>query len=235
MKKQLITAIAAATLGIFSASAFAQVELRMSWWGGNDRHQATLKALEEFHKQNPDITVKAEYTGWDGHLSRLTTQIAGNTEPDVMQTNWNWMPIFSKDGNGFYDLNTLKSQLHIENFPASALEMTANKGKLNGIPISMSSRLFFYNETIKGSRPHKPLPQRELMRARRNYHEKLHFPPFVPEGCRYAGRCRCTGRLRRFLLHQHCCFLHRFLCCCKCSQHRRKHQAVDIPHRRLGQ
>ena len=48
-------------------------------------------------------------------------------------------------------------------------------------------------------------------------------------------RCRCTGRLRRFLLHQHCCFLHRFLCCCKCSQHRRKHQAVDIPHRRLGQ
>ena len=34
--------------------------------------------------------------------------------------------------------------------------------------------------------------------------------------------------------HQHCCFLHRFLCC-KCSQHRRKHQAVDIPHRRLGQ
>jgi len=148
MKKQLITAIAAATLGIFSASAFAQVELRMSWWGGNDRHQATLKALEEFHQQNPDITVKAEYTGWDGHLSRLTTQIAGNTEPDVMQTNWNWMPIFSKDGKGFYDMNTLKSQLHIENFPASALEMTTNKGKLNGIPISMSSRLFFYNETM---------------------------------------------------------------------------------------
>ena len=43
-------------------------------------------------------------------------------------------------------------------------------------------KIFFYNGTIKGSRPHKPLPQRELMRARRNYHEKLHFPPFVPEG-----------------------------------------------------
>ena len=48
------------------------------------------------------------------------------------------------------------------------------------------------------------------------------------------GAAGALGRLRRFLLHQHCCFLHRFLCC-KCSQHRRKHQAVDIPHRRLGQ
>jgi oligogalacturonide transport system substrate-binding protein len=50
---------------------------------------------------NPDINVKAEYTGWDGHLSRLTTQIAGGTEPDVMQTNWNWLPIFSKNGEAF--------------------------------------------------------------------------------------------------------------------------------------
>ena len=47
-------------------------------------------------------------------------------------------------------------------------------------------KIFFYNGTIKGSRPHKPLPQRELMRARRNYHEKLHFPPFVPEAVSYT-------------------------------------------------
>lgn len=148
MKKYLLTAIAAATLSIFSASALAQVELRMSWWGGNDRHQATLKALEEFHNQNPDITVKGEYTGWDGHLSRLTTQIAGNTEPDVMQTNWNWMPIFSKDGNGFYDMLQQKTALHLDNFPQSSLAMATNADKLNGIPISMSSRLFFYNEAM---------------------------------------------------------------------------------------
>ena len=27
-------------------------------------------------------------------------------------------------------------------------------------------KIFFYNETIKGSRPHKPLPQRELMQSK---------------------------------------------------------------------
>ncbi len=63
MKNVLISATLSATLGLSAFSSLAQdVDLRMSWWGGNGRHQVTLKALEEFHKQNPDINVKAEYT-----------------------------------------------------------------------------------------------------------------------------------------------------------------------------
>ncbi|MFX5084888.1 ABC transporter substrate-binding protein, partial [Acinetobacter baumannii] len=89
---------------------------------------------EEFHKLNPDINVKAEYTGWDGHLSRLTTQIAGGTEPDVMQTNWNWLPIFSKNGEGFYDLNKMKDVIDLSQFDAKELQSTTVDGKLNGIP-----------------------------------------------------------------------------------------------------
>ena len=82
MKNVLLSAAISATLGLTALPSMAKdVDLRMSWWGGNGRHQVTLKALEEFHKQNPDINVKAEYTGWDGHLSRLTTQIAGGTDP----------------------------------------------------------------------------------------------------------------------------------------------------------
>ncbi len=118
----------------------------MSSVGGNGRHQVTLKALEEFHKQNPDINVKAEYTGWDGHLSRLTTQIAGGTEPDVMQTNWNWLPIFSKNGDGFYDLNTLKDEIDLSQFDAKELQSTTVNGKLNGIPISVTARVFYFND-----------------------------------------------------------------------------------------
>ncbi|MDZ2861385.1 ABC transporter substrate-binding protein, partial [Klebsiella pneumoniae] len=147
MKNVLISATLSATLGLSAFSSLAQdVDLRMSWWGGNGRHQVTLKALEEFHKQNPDINVKAEYTGWDGHLSRLTTQIAGGTEPDVMQTNWNWLPIFSKNGDGFYDLNTLKDEIDLSQFDAKELQSTTVNGKLNGIPISVTARVFYFKE-----------------------------------------------------------------------------------------
>lgn len=111
--KTLLATITAMMLGSLSVTAYAQTELRMSWWGGNARHQATLEALKRFQDQYPDIVVKGEYTGWDGHLSRLTTQVAGNTEPDVMQTNWNWLPIFSRDGRGFYDMNNQSDILQL--------------------------------------------------------------------------------------------------------------------------
>ncbi|MBP2171366.1 oligogalacturonide transport system substrate-binding protein [Erwinia toletana] len=148
MKTAILSTLIASTLAILSCPSFAQdeVNIRMSWWGGNGRHQVTLKALEAFHKQHPNINVKAEYTGWDGHLSRLTTQIAGNTEPDVMQTNWNWLPIFSKDGNGFYDLYKVKDQLDLSQFAPKELQQTTVNGKLNGIPISVTARVFYFND-----------------------------------------------------------------------------------------
>ncbi|MCG6399698.1 ABC transporter substrate-binding protein [Vibrio fluvialis] len=135
MKRTLLSTLTALALGGMAANAYAQTELRMSWWGGNARHQATLKALEKFHEKYPDIVVKGEYTGWDGHLSRLTTQIAGNTEPDVMQTNWNWLPIFSRDGGGFYDMNQNKDALQVAQFPQQAINMTTVDGKINAPPL----------------------------------------------------------------------------------------------------
>ena len=157
MKNVLISATLSATLGLSAFSSLAQdVDLRMSWWGGNGRHQVTLKALEAFHQQYPDINVKAEYTGWDGHLSRLTTQIAGGTEPDVMQTNWNWLPIFSKNGDGFYDLNTLKDEIDLSQFDAKELQSTTVNGKLNGIPVSVTARGFLHLTTKRGKRRASP-------------------------------------------------------------------------------
>ncbi|MFD2017196.1 ABC transporter substrate-binding protein [Vibrio olivae] len=151
MNKKVLTTIISAAIAatsMTSMSAFADTELRMSWWGGNSRHQATLNALEKFQEKYPDIKVKAEYTGWDGHLSRLTTQVAGNTEPDVMQTNWNWLPIFSRDGMGFYDMSQQADALNISNFPDNAIGMTTVNGKINGLPVSMTSRVFYYNKDM---------------------------------------------------------------------------------------
>lgn len=177
MKKILRHTLLATSLALFAAQAFAadeEVNLRMSWWGGNGRHQVTLKALEAFHKLHPNINVKAEYTGWDGHLSRLTTQIAGGTEPDVMQTNWNWLPIFSKNGTGFYDLYQVKDQLDLSQFDPKELIQTTVDGKLNGIPISVSARVFYFNdETWKKAGISYPKNWDELLAAGKTFQEKL--------------------------------------------------------------
>ena len=89
------------------------VNLKMSWWGGDDRHQKTLEALKLFEEKYPNIKVKPEYGGWQGWQEKVTTQIVGNTSPDVMQINWNWIDLFSRDGSGFYDLNKVSHILEL--------------------------------------------------------------------------------------------------------------------------
>ncbi len=120
--------------------------LRFAWWGGASRHQATLAALKVF-EQRMGVRVKAEYMGFNGYLERLTTQIAGRSEPDVMQINWAWLAMFSKRGNGFTDLNGLSRDLALEQFTEDDLAYGRVQGKLNALPTSFSARIFLWNQT----------------------------------------------------------------------------------------
>ena len=101
-----MTTAAAAWLAAPWVHASEARVMRFAWWGGAARHAATLKATALFEQRNPGLKVKAEYMGFAGYLERLTTQIAGGSEPDVMQINWAWMAMFSKRGNGFSNLDT---------------------------------------------------------------------------------------------------------------------------------
>jgi oligogalacturonide transport system substrate-binding protein len=106
-RRLLLQGLGAATL---SAPALAQKDarvLRFAWWGGAARHGATLAAVRLFEQRNAGLRIKSEYMGFNGYLERLTTQVAGGSEPDVMQINWAWLAMFSKRGSGFTDLTPL--------------------------------------------------------------------------------------------------------------------------------
>lgn len=146
---KLIAPVAASLMLACSCLSAAQAtEIRISWWGGNSRHQATLNAIKLFEEKYPDIKVKAEYAGWEGYLSRLTVQIAGGNEPDVIQTNWNWLPLFSRDGKGFYDLYQQKAVLDLQQYDPQSLSTTTVNGKLNGLPVAVTARSFYYNSKL---------------------------------------------------------------------------------------
>jgi oligogalacturonide transport system substrate-binding protein len=121
--------------------------LRFAWWGGSSRHQATLAALRLFEARTPDVRVKAEYMGFNGYLERLTTQIAGRSEPDLMQINWAWLAMFSKRGNGFADLNLHQKQLGLDQFSADDIAYGQVQGKLNALPTSFSARVMLWNQS----------------------------------------------------------------------------------------
>lgn len=140
-------ALLTAALGVPALLRAAEPRvLRFSWWGGAGRHEATLKAIAAFERREPGLKVKAEYMGFNGYLERLTTQIAGRAEPDVMQINWAWLAMFSKRGNGFADLHAHKPLLALDQFSAEDLRMGEVAGKLNALPTSYTARVMLWNE-----------------------------------------------------------------------------------------
>ncbi|KZM47566.1 ABC transporter substrate-binding protein [Labrenzia sp. OB1] len=165
----LLTATALAT----TVSAAGAVELRMSWWGGDSRHAATQEALKVCGEKHGH-TIKPEFTGWSGHLEKVTTQIAGGTEADIMQINWPWLPLFSSNGEGFADLKELSGVIELDNWTDAQLDSTSVNGHINGLPVSTTGRVFFFNKTTF-DKAGVPLPATwdELFAAAQQVREKL--------------------------------------------------------------
>lgn len=142
--KRLILGTILATTALVSVGQAA--ELRMSWWGGDSRHVATQEALKACGAKHGH-TISPEFTGWSGHYEKLTTQIAGGTEADIMQVNWPWLSIYSADGNGLANLADLGDIIDLTNWDSDQLQAGTMNRKLNGLPISTTGRLFAFNKT----------------------------------------------------------------------------------------
>ncbi|MBE6861511.1 MAG: carbohydrate ABC transporter substrate-binding protein [Ruminococcus sp.] len=122
--------------------------LRFSWWGGDDRHEATLEAIELWNQIHPEIVISPEYGGWDGWTEKVSTQLSGDNAPDVMQINYDWLVNYSPDGKGFYDLYQLQSQLDLSGFDEETLSFGVVNERLNAVTVSMSGRGLFYNSEV---------------------------------------------------------------------------------------
>ena len=144
--KRMIAALATVAYGALALGTAAQAaELRMAWWGGESRHVATQKAIAACGEKHGH-TVKGEFTGFDGYLEKLTTQMAGKTEADIIQVNWPWLPLFSKNGDGFADLRKFKA-IDLSNWSEADLSAGSMNGVLQGLSVSTTGRVFFFNAT----------------------------------------------------------------------------------------
>ena len=144
--KRMIAALATVAYGALALGTTAHAaELRMAWWGGESRHVATQKAIAVCGEKYGH-SVKGEFTGFDGYLEKLTTQMAGKTEADIIQVNWPWLPLFSKNGDGFADLRKLKA-IDLSNWSETDLSAGSMNGVLQGLSVSTTGRVFFFNAT----------------------------------------------------------------------------------------
>jgi len=125
-------------------------EIRMGWWGNDDRAARTLQVIELFQEAYPEIKVIGEPNGGTGdHFQIIDTQLAGNNAPDLIQFGGNWPDYkqYLEPLNGY-----LGKQLLIdtpERFDQSALiPATAADGNLYCISLGTNTLILAYNKTM---------------------------------------------------------------------------------------
>lgn len=131
-----------------SSSAPAKdVELRMTWWGSDARHEKTLKAIELFEEKNPGIKITGEYSGFDGYFDKLNTQIAAGNAPDLIQMGGNIKEYVDK--NALLDLKPyVGTIIHQEDFSEGLIKKATFDDKFYGVTLGVSSFGLIYNATM---------------------------------------------------------------------------------------
>lgn len=124
-----------------------KVTLRFAWWGDEGTHQATLKAIELYMDRNPNVTIEAEYGGFDGYQQKISTQLAGQTAPDIIQLNANWMPDYANKGDFFIHLQDYPDLMDVSGFDEEFLNsFCVFNDQLIALPTGMNARTAYMNK-----------------------------------------------------------------------------------------
>lgn len=123
------------------------ITLRMNWWGGDSRHQATLDGIKAFEAKYPNIKVEAEYESFTGHEEKVALALKSGSSADVVQLNMDWVFNYSPDGSLFLDLNTMSDIIDLSAYDQTDIDYYTTNGVLQALPASNSGRVFFWNTT----------------------------------------------------------------------------------------
>lgn len=152
MKKTLLkcTSMLLAALMVLALplSGLAEVNLRFSWWGGDERHEATLKVIEMYEALNPGVHIEGEYGGFDGYLEKMITQMAGNAAPDIMQIDYAYLQPFWGQMDNFVDF-AKQDIVNLSGFPQGLLAgVSAPTGELIGLPTGLNFSIVYANKNL---------------------------------------------------------------------------------------
>jgi len=113
--------------------------IRVSWWGGDARHNALLAMIAEFEKQNPNIKVEPEYSAFAQYRDKFTIQLTSGAAPDVMAVDQPWCASIVKQGDFFLNLDPYADQLKIDSFDSYLIDSYSRfNGKTLFLPVGIN-------------------------------------------------------------------------------------------------
>jgi len=140
-----------------AASAQTQAaELRLMWWGSQDRAKRTLAVADLFAKACPGLTAVGEAIGAD-YFPKLTTMLVGRNLPDVFQLEPGTLPDFTRRSATLELDKFIGPTIRTQDFLAGALDLGRVDKKVCGMPLSINAfSLFFDADEFKKAKLDPP-------------------------------------------------------------------------------
>ncbi|GAA4158224.1 extracellular solute-binding protein [Gryllotalpicola daejeonensis] len=124
---------------------FKKASLTFAFWGNPVRNAYTDQIIKNYEKAHPTITVAQQPGEWATYWTKLSTQVAGGTAPDIIQMDQAYIAEYGGRG-ALADLSTIES---IDTKPLkSTLDEGRLNGKLYGIPTGNNAYAVCVNKTL---------------------------------------------------------------------------------------
>lgn len=135
--------------GTEATSSDEKVTIKITWWGGQSRHDYTQKLLDTYTASHPNITFEALPSGWDGYFEKLSTQTASGSMPDIVQMDYLYISTYAKN-NSVTDLQEFidNGTIDVSNIDENLLNTGKINGKIAGLVLSNSVLSTGYNPVV---------------------------------------------------------------------------------------
>lgn len=74
------------------------VNMQVAWWGSQSRHDRTIKVLEMYMQEHPNVKLTWEFAAFSDYWTKLTTQAAGGNLPCLIQHDYQYIGDWVKRG-----------------------------------------------------------------------------------------------------------------------------------------
>jgi len=154
------------------------IELRVAWWGSQNRHDRTIKVIEMFEEKYPNVSIQYEFAGWDGYWEKMAAQAAGGNLPDVFQQDYQYLTQYARKGL-LVDLNPYVEQgiLDLSDVDENSISGGRVDGKLYAINLGSNAMCVAYDpvlfEKAGVAEPEPGWTWEDYMETARKLHEKL--------------------------------------------------------------
>lgn len=123
--------------------------IKITWWGGQSRHDYTQKMLDLYTESHPDVNFEAIPSGWDGYFDKLSTQAASGSMPDIVQMDYLYLTTYAKN-NSVADLQQFINDgtIDVSNIDEDLLSTGQSNDILAGAVLSSSLMSVGYNPDV---------------------------------------------------------------------------------------